>query len=355
MEVCFLTSGETLAVLDTEERSAKTLKQRLAARLGVSRFRQRLFLEGDSREISDDEVLASIPAKVQLVVLDFWPPDAEQYEAMFKALSENDLETLNKLLQSPINPNIEDEDGRTLLNRVNADLTRSIESVKLLLEAGAVVEQTWNNCAFLLIHAASLGDVELAQLLLEAAAPDRQRWVQQRHRSSERSCQNCQTAASSPCSAGAVAARRRRRHISRNTQWELLRTPLFAAAVDGHVEIACLLLEWRADPEQVRPNGQTPLLATTYRRQVGVSRVLIEAGAALHLDVVGVELLQRAAELHDTKLIKLLLERRVAPNQAAQNGRTALSCAEDLGHVKIVRLLNNAGAVPDPNECEFPN
>ena len=35
-------------------------------------------MEDGSREIKDDEVLASLPLKVQLVVLEFWPPDDDK-------------------------------------------------------------------------------------------------------------------------------------------------------------------------------------------------------------------------------------------------------------------------------------
>lgn len=76
MEVCYPAS-ETVAILsDCEGKTAKTLKQSLAAHLGVTRFRQRLFSR-DGSEISDDEVVTTAPTKVQLVVLEFWPPDAD--------------------------------------------------------------------------------------------------------------------------------------------------------------------------------------------------------------------------------------------------------------------------------------
>lgn len=61
LEVCFLASGETVAFLDAdefEEKPAQTLKQTLAAQIGVSRFRQRLLLEGASHEISDDVIFS---------------------------------------------------------------------------------------------------------------------------------------------------------------------------------------------------------------------------------------------------------------------------------------------------------
>ena len=80
MEVRFLASGEKAAMLDAadfEGKSANAVKQTLATKLGVTTFRQRLFLEGDADEVPDDEVFVSGPVKVQLVVLEFCPPDAE--------------------------------------------------------------------------------------------------------------------------------------------------------------------------------------------------------------------------------------------------------------------------------------
>ena len=61
MEVAFLASGEQLTVLDADEvqgQSAKTVKRSLAAQVGVTRFRQKLFWE-DGCEIEDDEVFTS--------------------------------------------------------------------------------------------------------------------------------------------------------------------------------------------------------------------------------------------------------------------------------------------------------
>ena len=87
MDVCFIASGETLAVLDPNEFTGKSgiaLKQSLTTETGVSRFRQRLFLEHGS-QIEDDEILETAPAKVQLVVLEFCPPDNEQIRQMTQA------------------------------------------------------------------------------------------------------------------------------------------------------------------------------------------------------------------------------------------------------------------------------
>ena len=44
----------------------RAAKKALAAEVGISRFKQRLFVEDGSREIQDDEVLALPPLKIQL-------------------------------------------------------------------------------------------------------------------------------------------------------------------------------------------------------------------------------------------------------------------------------------------------
>ena len=91
-----------MAVLDADEfegKTAKAIRQSLAAKFGISRFWQRFFLQNESAEIADvadvadvadDEVLAS-PLKVHLVVLELSSPDAEQRGTMISASSGNDL------------------------------------------------------------------------------------------------------------------------------------------------------------------------------------------------------------------------------------------------------------------------
>ena len=116
MEVCFLTSGETLAVLEDElqGQTAKAVKKALAAKVGISRFKQRFFVE-DGSEIQDDEVLDLAPLKIQLVVLEFWPTDDEETQKMIVASRDNDVVALEQLLQRPRNPNDASGDGKTPL------------------------------------------------------------------------------------------------------------------------------------------------------------------------------------------------------------------------------------------------
>ena len=141
MEVCFL-SGATLAALAPDEfegKTAKAVKQVLAVQIGVTRFKQRLFSE-DGSEIPDDEVFTSAPVKLHMMVLDFYPADAQRNQQVISASMDNDLIDLEKFLNCPSNPNVTDEHGNTPLH--NAARGGHVESMLLLLEAGAEKEPT---------------------------------------------------------------------------------------------------------------------------------------------------------------------------------------------------------------------
>ena len=114
LEVHSALTGEPIAVLETEEGaddSVKVLKQRLAQKLGLTRFRLRLLQ--DNRPIDDNETMS--PQVVQLVILEFLPPDFEQDRDVMMACQENDDKLLEKQLSQPRNPNFEDADGNTPL------------------------------------------------------------------------------------------------------------------------------------------------------------------------------------------------------------------------------------------------
>ena len=109
MEVCFLASGETVTVLAAaqfEGQTAKVVKQNLAKQLGVTRFRQRLFVDDASRELPDDEVFALAPLRVQLLIAEFWPATEDETERMIASCRLNRVAELEKYLKAPRNPNV---------------------------------------------------------------------------------------------------------------------------------------------------------------------------------------------------------------------------------------------------------
>ena len=114
VEVVSAVTGESVAVFEKEEfadASVKALKQRLAQQIGVPRFRLRLLQ--DNCPLGDDQTLA--PGVVQLVRMEFLPPDMEPDREIMVACEENDDKLLEQHLNKPRNPNFEDADAMTPL------------------------------------------------------------------------------------------------------------------------------------------------------------------------------------------------------------------------------------------------
>ena len=102
-----------IIVDDYQGKTAKEVKQFLATQIGVSRFRQRCLSDDGSKQTEDDEVSVSELVKIQLVVLDFCPRTTEEDQMMITASRDNDLFTIEKLLQCPCKPEMTDIRGRT--------------------------------------------------------------------------------------------------------------------------------------------------------------------------------------------------------------------------------------------------
>ena len=243
MEVCFLASGEKLTVLAPDEfegKSAKAVKQVLAAKIDVTIFRQRLFSE-DGSEIPDDEIFASAPVMLMIVILDFFQTDAEQTRRMISASINNDLIELENLLKKPLNPNVRDESGMTPLHC--AARRGHVESLQLLIEAGAeknAPDQGPDGMTPLHVAAES-GQLDVVRHLVEAGADKDQQTVDGE-------------------------------------------TPLLIAAGGGHLEVVRHLVEVGALKDQARNDGATPLSIAAEEGHLDVVRHLVEVGAQCQID-----------------------------------------------------------------------
>jgi hypothetical protein len=237
MEVAFLASGEQLTVLDADEvqgQSAKTVKRSLAAQVGVTRFRQKLFWE-DGCEIEDDEVFTSVPVKIQLLVLEFWPPDAERDKKMTSAAKEGDSVALEKLLKSPRDPNVVNKYGFTPLH--DAASSRHVGPAQLLLEAGAELEaRNTGTPIFGLVPlhvAASRGHLDVVRALVEAGA-------------------------------------------DKDPTTSFGATPLHLAAAHGHLDIVRFLVESGADYRLTTRNGSTACASASQLGHQEIAEFLAE-------------------------------------------------------------------------------
>ena len=169
-------SGEDIAALNTEDvdgKPARVLKEHLASITGVTRFRQRLILEDGSR-IDGDELYLS-PQKVQVVLLQFLPPDVDAEEKLLAACREDDVQELQRWLEEPRDPNslfefLDVWSGTGTCSLHCAASFGSVQCLRLLLEAGGDKDAPCNAGFTPLTTAANRGQLEAVCFLIENAA-----------------------------------------------------------------------------------------------------------------------------------------------------------------------------------------
>eukprot|EP00435_Cladocopium_sp_Y103_P004191 s723_g1.t1 len=281
------TPPEVLTVLDSTEVEGKTalaVKQALVPKVGVSRFRQKL-LDG-ANEIPDDQVFTSTPERVQLVKLEFCPPDAEEDKQMLSAARNNNLVALEDLLRRPRDPNVTGEDCCTPLH--HAVQSGHGEPVRLLLEAGAEVDRHGDGDFEVtpLWWAAYCRNTEAALLLLEAGAnPDM-------------------------------------------PAIEDGETPLYVASQQCHFDMVELLVDCGVNIDKPETEGgRTPLFQAVFRDSL--------CAADPRADIL------REQYLH---IVRLLVESGADKDKAAHNGETPLHVAAKNGNSNMVQLLVQSGA-----------
>ena len=107
LEVLSATTGESIAVFEDDEiadASVKAVKQHLARKIGVPRFRLRLLKDDHTFPLDDDQTLTL--QVVQLVKVQFMPPDKEQDQGIMVACEETDDKLLEQHLNQPRNPKL---------------------------------------------------------------------------------------------------------------------------------------------------------------------------------------------------------------------------------------------------------
>ena len=86
----------------------------------------------------DDEIM-TFPGVLELLILSFWPPDAEEDRKFLRACDGGRLEEVESRLKRPQDPNITYEDGHGCLHGASAN--GHVEVVQVLLEARANCDQ----------------------------------------------------------------------------------------------------------------------------------------------------------------------------------------------------------------------
>lgn len=132
------------------------------------------------------------------------------------------------------------------------------------------------------------------------------------------------------------------------------------AALQGEVELVNTLLDAGEDPNLGNPLGKA-----IAKRQFKTAEALIARGASLNADkddIYGRGPLQIAAITGDLPIIELLLQKGAELNATTEHGDSALALAAKYGHVNVVKFLLERKADPNrslrtlraPNEYGVP-
>lgn len=123
-------------------------------------------------------------------------------------------------------------------------------------------------------------------------------------------------------------------------------TPLMAASLEGHEEVARVLINNGANVNTKRGHmRETPLMMASSAGHKDIVRLLIEQGADVNFrGRRAISPLFLASNEGHMEIVKLLLEKGADVNAETDNGSTALGAASDNGHTDIVKILKAAGA-----------
>jgi uncharacterized protein len=246
-----------------------------------------------------------------------------------------------RLLVGKVDVNAAEPDGSTAL--LLAAQSNDLETVNLLLKAGANPQVANRYGATPLSAAATYADKGVVESLLKAGANPEVRVT--------RSGQTVLMTASRVGNVGAVTALLDRGVDVNAKESDRGQTALMWAAAEGHPEVVSLLMSHGADPKirsvdrntagarlqsatpvaNVDRGGLTALMLAARQGQVGSSRALLEGGAdANQTDPDGNNALVLAVLNVHYDVANLLLDRGADPNLANKQGRTALYTAVDI-------------------------
>ncbi len=122
-------------------------------------------------------------------------------------------------------------------------------------------------------------------------------------------------------------------------------TPLSIASQKGHIKVVKLLLKYNADINKANNKGDTPLLVASKQDNVYLVELLLKYKANANAsNKDGLTPLLTASQKGNIKAIELLLKYRADPNKTNKDGISPLFIASQNNHIKIIELLLKYGA-----------
>ena len=123
--------------------------------------------------------------------------------------------------------------------------------------------------------------------------------------------------------------------LNQNTDAYTMDAALREAAMNGHADIAELLLKHGASANALDPLGSTPLICAACNGHADVVRILLDHGADPSLK-------QSAQAQPEAAAQAGLLMAVAAPAASGRPGQSALECAQGRGYTQIVKMLKTA-------------
>eukprot|EP00435_Cladocopium_sp_Y103_P019269 s3677_g4.t1 len=318
MDVCYFASGELVVSLPNdvvEGKDARWLKGGIAAATGISRFRQRLFVE--ETLLGDDHTFTCVdgPLVVKLVILPFVPCDSIRFNHLVNAACFHYDMKVEEMLQLPLDPN--DNDFADWTPLCAAAKAGAMKIVGLLLEAKADVDRPGRARKTPLMFAAMGGHDTVVQLLLESSASAGSGDAQQ------------QTALH-------FAAGHK---VNRSAR--VVTLLLDHRAVVNQSDK--LLLDARAAANQADAYGVTPLVVAAVENNQIIGKMLLDANANVAAACRnGDTALHVATRHYDFFFVRLLVEHRASPCIKNDIGLDALQIAFNNSQVHLWQLLYNS-------------
>ena len=239
--------------------------------------------------------------------------------------SVHDLRKVRLLVQKGANVNARSEGGKMPL-LLAAYYSRSVETVKFLLENGADLRAKDNRGAGVLLFAAEGGDLDTIRLLLDKGVD---------------------------VNAGTTGEFNEIRFSNLRPQKGFEPkgvTALMVTAFSNDAGAARLLLDRGAAVNAKASDGMTALLAGANRGGAALIKTLVEKGAEVNLkDLLGRTplILMAASDYAEPETVRLLLEKGAEVNVKDKGGRNALAWALERGDTPVVKILKAAGAKDD--------
>ncbi len=118
------------------------------------------------------------------------------------------------------------------------------------------------------------------------------------------------------------------------------RTLVHLAVERGNAELIPVLLEYKADPDQLDKDGWTPLHHAAAKNKVEVAKALLEGGAnPKALSARGGTPLHEGAASGSKEMIILLLKYKIDPGVKSKTGVTALDIARQSKNKAAIEIL----------------